>query len=100
MSDALSPRNGPWKKLVNSPGLAVLRPTAAEASGAIGAEGIGGVAKEGSGVGKTGFPLPGSQGGAACSPDSPGGIVDGAAFPDGKSSGFASSGVLDLASES
>src|SRR5579864_3008085 len=100
MSEGPSPRNGPWKKLVNSPGFALSRPTGCDDSGATGLIGTGGVVNEGSFGGEADFMLEGSHGSAACTPDSPGRLVEGVGRIGGAIDGTAGSGVLDFASES
>ena len=99
MSDGPSARNGPWKKLVKSPGFAVLRAT----EGISEATGLGGAGGAASGVsfgGAVAFALNGSQGTALCSPDSPGRLVEGAGRTGGALGGISGSGTLDFASES
>lgn len=93
MSEGPSPRNGPWKKLVNSPGFPASRATECDDSGATGLIGAGGVVNGGSFGGEADFMLEGSQGAAACTPELPGRLGEGV----GRTGG---SGVLDFASES
>jgi hypothetical protein len=98
MSEGPSPRNGPWKKLVNSPGFALRAEEGI--SGATSLGGAGGVASGVSFGGAAGFALNGSQGTAVCSPDSPGRLVEGAGRTGGVLGRVPSSGALDFASES
>jgi hypothetical protein len=92
MSEGPSPRNGPWKKLVNSPGFALSRAT--------GLIGVGGAANGGSFGVEADFMLEGSQGSAACTPDSPGRLVEGVGRIGEAIDGMEGSGSLDFASES
>jgi hypothetical protein len=98
MSEA-SPRNGPWKKLVNSPGFPLFRATGGGNSGAAVLGGAGGAAYGGS-FGGAAFALNASHGSAACIPDSPGRLVEGAGRTGGALGVIAGSGTLDFASES
>ena len=100
MSDGPSPRNGPWKKLVNSPGFAPSRATGCDDSGATGLIGPGGGVNSGSFGGEADFMLERSHGSAACSPDSPGRLVEEAGRTGKAGDGMEGSGALDFARES
>lgn len=74
-SAGLSPRNGPWKKLVNSPGFG---PSFGGPAGISGTTGLTGSEKGSAPLsfgGVAALMLAGSEGAGACSPDSPARLI-------------------------